>query len=589
MKKNGLFTQILIFFLIGLTLTGILSNVIMRQIADKNVQREKDVLSSGVTLDIENSLKEYQAYEWVLDYLITHYEDDLDLEYESFEKTEVKEAAFLSRHAGVTLTGVTAEQLETFSPEDQKAFAEIVFNHWLLRMNNMKQVYDVRYLYFFASDDRYEDCIFLITASDGTQERGSGPENAFTLGTLVQFSPEQAETIRNLKTENDKFVYADQLVNRYHYLFRIGDMNVISGMTFEVASIRADAEDQLRINITYYVLLQLLLSIYCLLYLYFFVLRPLQKVRMNVEEYGDMKDGEKVRDQLAKIRSKNEIGDLAVGISDMTRDIDSYMDEIRSITAEKERIDAELNIAQQIQADMLPNNFPPFPEIQEFDIYATMSPAREVGGDFYDFFMTDEKHIALVMADVSGKGVPAALFMVIAKTMIKNRALLGGTPAEIMRDVNNQLCSNNASGFFVTVWMAIIDIDTGKGIAANAGHEHPVLCRAGSNFELVKYRHSPALAVMEGKTFKEHEFTLHPGDRLFVYTDGVPEASDRDYKLFGTERMLESLNQNPEAGQEALLENLQKDINSFVGDAMQFDDITMLVFDYKGNSGEEKE
>ena len=249
---------------------------------------------------------------------------------------------------------------------------------------------------------------------------------------------------------------------------------------------------------------------------------------------------------------------------------------------EKERIGAELNVATQIQADMLPRIFPAFPERNEFDLFASMHPAKEVGGDFYDFFLVDDDHIALVMADVSGKGVPAALFMVIAKTLIKNRAQLGESPAEILKNVNEQLCEGNEAELFVTVWLAIIEISTGKGVAANAGHEHPTICRANGRYELVEYRHSPAVATMEGVRFREHTFELHPGDRLFVYTDGVPEATDANDELFGNERMLSALNSDPEAAPEQLLRSVREAIDAFVGDAPQFDDITMLGFSYFG-------
>ena len=249
---------------------------------------------------------------------------------------------------------------------------------------------------------------------------------------------------------------------------------------------------------------------------------------------------------------------------------------------DKERISAELNIATQIQADMLPRIFPAFPDRSEFDLFATMHPAKEVGGDFYDFFLVDDDHIALVMADVSGKGVPAALFMVIAKTLIKNRAQLGESPAEILKNVNEQLCEGNEAELFVTVWLAIIEISTGKGVAANAGHEHPTLCRANDKYELVEYRHSPAVATVEGVRFREHTFELHPGDRIFVYTDGVPEATNVNEELFGNERMLSVLNSNLDAAPDKLLQNMRAAINSFVGSAPQFDDITMMAFSYFG-------
>ena len=282
------------------------------------------------------------------------------------------------------------------------------------------------------------------------------------------------------------------------------------------------------------------------------------------------------------IRENNEIGDLYQGIRTMQGRIVEYMDNLTRVTAEKERIGAELSIASQIQADMLPRTFPPFPERHDLDIYATMRPAKEVGGDFYDFFLIDDDHLCLVIADVSGKGVPAALFMANAKTLIKNQAMMGCGPAEILRHVNAQLCEGNEAELFVTVWLAIVELSTGKGLAANAGHEHPALRRADGQYELVVYRHSPAVAVMEGMRFREHGFTLNPGDSVFVYTDGVTEATDPADRLFGTERMLEALNREPGADAKTLLTNVHAAIDGFVGDAPQFDDITMLCMQYYG-------
>jgi len=312
---------------------------------------------------------------------------------------------------------------------------------------------------------------------------------------------------------------------------------------------------------------------------------PLMRIRRNVTEFAQ--NDTKTTTLLSDIHTKDEIQELAESISLMENDIVKYIGNIRTITAEKERIGAELNVATQIQADMLPRIFPPFPDRKDFDIYATMTPAKEVGGDFYDFFLIDESHLGLVMADVSGKGVPAALFMVIAKTLIKNRAQMGGGPAEILQYVNEQLCEGNDAELFVTVWFAILDLTTGKGLAANAGHEHPAIRRAGGDYELVIYRHSPAVATMEGIRFREHEFELRPGDSLFVYTDGVAEATNARNELFGNDRMLAALNENPDAKPEALLRAVRQRIDGFVGDAPQFDDITMLSLLYQGAEGKD--
>ncbi|MBO4278852.1 MAG: SpoIIE family protein phosphatase [Spirochaetales bacterium] len=305
--------------------------------------------------------------------------------------------------------------------------------------------------------------------------------------------------------------------------------------------------------------------------------RPLMKMAKNIQNQ-DAGNLDFVIDKAYLTHDEIEV--LALEFKDLSDRTKDYINQITNITAEKERIGAELNVATQIQADMLPSIFPPYPNIKDFDIYATMHPAREVGGDFYDFFMTDGNHIALVMADVSGKGVPAALFMVIAKTLIKNRALLGGSPAEVLKDVNNRLCDGNKTQFFVTVWFAIIDLRTGKGVACNAGHEHPALRRADGKFELVVYKHSPVLGMMEDIDYDEHEFTINRGDTLFVYTDGVPEATDASERMFGDEKLIDALNINPSGTPEELIGNVAEEIRKFVNGVEQFDDITMLCFRY---------
>ncbi len=249
---------------------------------------------------------------------------------------------------------------------------------------------------------------------------------------------------------------------------------------------------------------------------------------------------------------------------------------------EKAAADRDLSVAASIQENILPKIFPYLPERKEFDLYATMNPAKEVGGDFYDFFMVDDDHLALVMADVSGKGIPAALFMMVSRTLIKNRTLMGEEPSKILYEVNNQLCEGNSAELFVTVWIAVISLSTGEGVAANAGHEHPALRHRDGKFELVQYRHSPAVATLENMKFRQHEFKLEPGDTFFVYTDGVTEATDAKNELFGNDRMLEALNKAPDAAPNVILANVKDGIDSFVKEAKQFDDITMLAFKYNG-------
>ena len=310
------------------------------------------------------------------------------------------------------------------------------------------------------------------------------------------------------------------------------------------------------------------------------LLKPIQNIAREAVRFA--RENTRSKSPLGeRINISNEIGQLARTIDTMEGDVLNYIDNLTRVTKEKEQIKAELGVATQIQADMLPRDFP---AQKEFELYATMTPAKEVGGDFYDFFMIDDDHLALVMADVSGKGVPAALFMVRSRTLIKIRAQMGGTPKEILRDVNNQLCEGNDADLFVTVWLGILEISTGKVIASNAGHEYPAIFRAGGQYELLLTKHSPAVATMEGMKFREHEFELHPGDNIYLYTDGVAEATNIHDELYGTERMIEALNTTINSSAAETLFTMKKSVDEFSGEAPQFDDITMLCVKYFGGA-----
>ena len=300
-----------------------------------------------------------------------------------------------------------------------------------------------------------------------------------------------------------------------------------------------------------------------------------------------------VKDRYAGIRDTNcftmlnintgdEVENLSNIMADMERDLAEYEKNFMRISAERERISTELALATRIQADMLPNIFPAFPNRPELDIYASMDPAKEVGGDFYDFFLIDDTHLGIVMADVSGKGVPAALFMMISKMLLQNYAMTGRSPAEVLKAVNNQVCANNREEMFVTVWFGILDTATGKITAANAGHEYPAVMHKGGMFKLVQDKHGLVIGGMEGISYKEYELTLTPGSKLFLYTDGVPEATNSCNEMFGTERMIAALNIKPDASSEVILHNVREAVDSFVKDAEQFDDLTMLCVEYKG-------
>ena len=329
------------------------------------------------------------------------------------------------------------------------------------------------------------------------------------------------------------------------------------------------------------VILALIVSIIAAAYIRRQFVLPLRRVSDEATRFSkDNKKGDPL-DDVSRIK---EINNLAVSIDSMEDEMIRYIENLTEVTAEKERIGTELSLASSIQENSVPNDFPAFPDRDDFDIYATMSPAKEVGGDFYNFFLVDDDHLAVVIGDVSGKGVPAALFMMVTNILVSFRTRTGGSPAEILKFVNDDLCEHNKIDMFVTIWLGILELSTGKLTYSNAGHEDPaVYSKRAGRFELIKTKHGFCAGGMAGMQYWDNELTLEEGDRLFIYTDGVPEASDADNKMFGLERMTRVLNDNTSGTLEHLLEAMKSEVDDFVGDAPQFDDLTMLCLERKKN------
>ena len=283
------------------------------------------------------------------------------------------------------------------------------------------------------------------------------------------------------------------------------------------------------------------------------------------------------------VKHDDELRELADSFATMYREVGAYIAKLETVTAEKERIGVELDVAAKIQSSMLPCIFPAFPDRNEFDIYATMDPAKEVGGDFYDFFMVDADHLAFVVADVSGKGVPAALFMVIGKTLIKDHTELHDDLGEVFTEVNNILCASNSEEMFITAFEGVLNLKTGELRYVNAGHEIPFLCRKGGVFEPYKVRAGFVLAGMQGIRYRAGSIQLEPGDKVFQYSDGIPEAINSEKAPYGMKRLESVLAKNSEKAPSELLPLVKADVDAFVGDADQFDDITMLCIEFKGN------
>ena len=309
------------------------------------------------------------------------------------------------------------------------------------------------------------------------------------------------------------------------------------------------------------------------------ITKPLSELKRDVEiiSSGNL-------DWKAEVRENNEVGDLAAAFNRMTESLRNYIDELTRVTGEKERVNAELDVANKIQQDMLPGKFSPRPDRHEVTLSASMSPAKGVGGDFYDFFYVDDDHLALVIADVSGKGIPAALFMMSSMIQIHDYTMALKSPAKVLEDVNRIVCIRNEESMFVTVWLGILELSTGKLTASNAGHEYPVIRPAGRSFALFRDKHSLPVGAMDDVHYTEYELQLTPGADVFVYSDGLPEGVNEKNEQFGTDRIVRVLNETDSSDPETLIREMDRAMQEFAAGTPQFDDLTMLSIHYNGQS-----
>ncbi|SDA09341.1 sigma-B regulation protein RsbU (phosphoserine phosphatase) [Ruminococcus sp. YE71] len=473
-------------------------------------------------------------------------------------------------------------------PPDYEVFRE--------ELNQIKDSSDIEYLYaiYFEDIDELHSLHYAINAKNQKELSSGKPlseiysymgkpceEGSFeddTLKTLQQ-------AVKNRNTENASLEgYSDEyghMLNGYRVIYDSNDNAVgLICVEIDINRINAEIHKYLLTVILIAVILTTVIILLSTLNTRYYLIGPIVRITKSsdlfLKQLQDNTDPDMLEYEDAHVNTGGELSLLAINVKSLADGVASYMTNLRAVTAEKERIGTELELAKKIQASMLPNIFPPFPERTEFDIYATMTPAKEVGGDFYDFFLIDDNHLGLVMADVSGKGVPAALFMMASKILLKNYAMTGSSPSKVLEQTNAQICKNNEQEMFVTVWFGILEISTGRITAANAGHEYPIIKKTDGDFELFKDKHGFVVGGMDGMKYKDYELILEKGDVLFLYTDGVAEATNVKNELFGTDRLLTALNNSKTADPKVLLENVKSAVDEFAGEAEQFDDLTML-------------
>lgn len=479
---------------------------------------------------------------------------------------------------------LSREDIEALTPEQQLAIAKYRYSDFVLEFQVAQYNYNYDSLYCI---DVSEENIGLLYAID-TDEY----DKRYSLGERWDYPVEEHPAVKEIRSYEDpndipKTLYEEARINGSDKRYYIGYTPiVIEGklygvicITYDWTPFRSTLNNSIFFMFAIGIVIMLISAALLLHFLHRSAIHPLRKIQKGVRNYMGDKDSAKIIEAMDKIKSQNEFGVLSDDIAELAEEIDRYNKENVRLVAEQERVAAELTLASGIQSHMLPKQFPDMPQ---FELYALMDPAKEVGGDFYDFFMIDDDRLGMVIADVSGKGVPASLFMMMSMIVLRNYARAGKSPSEVLRKANRSFCENDTDAMFVTVWFGILELSTGHVTAANAGHEYPMLRRADGGFELFKDKHGFVLGALPDMKYKDYEFDIEKGGTLFLYTDGAPEATNADQQLFGTDRMLLALNKAPDSSPQQLIETMTAAINDFVGDAPQFDDLTMLCVKYNG-------
>ena len=594
MKKNriSMILQIALLFIVGVILTGAISSIIIYVNAFDFVESSLLSSSEATKEDLHTYIENFNAHDWLLQYWYDHYDEmdiEYDVEYNAGTKTSEKCRLLIGRHPHLEPHYATIQEIEDLPPEDQKLYAEIAYSWLITRIDHLVEIYNYDYLYAIITSKPYDQSFLLFIAGKDNPGRGDGPGLLYPLGKVLTQTSSQKEAIISAINGKPKYSLNEdsRYLDFYFSLDTIKNGEVLLGMSHNLNEIEHDIWGHAISHSILSMIFLIILAILCLLMILLIVLQPLKKIQQNIRNYKLTKDSKAVVMSLSEIHSHNELADLSDDVAELTKEMDDYTVRIRKITSDNERIETELDLASRIQTSMLPNVFPAFPDRKDFDIFASMDPAKEVGGDFYDFFLLDDNHLCLIIADVSGKGVPAALYTMATKIILSQNIRMGKSPAEALSDTNETICHRNPEKMFVTVWLGMLDLSTGILTASNAGHEYPVILNNRNHFELFKDTHGFVIGGMDGLKYKEYDIQMKPGAKLFLYTDGLTEAVNDQKEMFGTDRILEVLNQSKNLSSQQIVENMKAAVNVFIQNTEPFDDLTMMCVCYNGSDTQE--
>lgn len=554
---------------------------------DTLLSNEYDLLVS-YNESLAEEIVDYTDIEWLVNYWNNNI-DKLDVVYDDDDAFDIKYEK---------LMGICEEKYNVFDvvklnpyeieEEDQKLLAEEELEYFTLLFNSYKRKIDCKYLYFITVDDK--EMHFLVNACNTNKEvRSNSDGGVFFPGRKKVMTEDEKYVINNVLNEvksSPKFSEAT-VSNNYNVYTPVivinketGEEKIVGilGITVGPENIFKDFYFNTIIIIAVILFIFFITCILLFIILNKMLIVPIINIQSILNKFKNDKNLDHICNELDNIKLNNEIGDLSKDIKTICRELADYTKEITEMYAEKQLLSAELDTAASIQESALRKDFEEFTRNLDVDIYASMKPAKEVGGDFYGFMMLDDDHIALYIADVSGKGVPGALFMMKCKVLIDNDFHYIKEPVKLLAEINNKICEDNDAEMFVTVWLGIYELSTGILKTANAGHEYPIIKHADGTAEVIKDKHGMVIGGLEDSVYFPHEIKLEKGDMLFVYTDGVTEAENINEEMYGMERLEKTINDMKVSSCKGADVVLMKDIEKFNEDADQFDDITILIF-----------
>ncbi len=594
-QKRRLMIQVSLLLVVFYVLGGVLSSILVYRGSSRTYLTAKDDMIKRDISKVKDSISNFLFMNWFFDYSLDHASEIMDRSTD--DDTSGWDSIFMERESDSEPTQEEVYDLVNEKANDNQKLQIAKGMQNTLATSLDCDFIEIGYgeLYVMAVDgdklgfiygqaNTYDDSIDVdsLVYDDEITPVKAG----YKLGDRLHFELDDHPALKKIvegRSTGTEFEIVTGTVGQLdfenHYtayspIIFDGRVQAVVVIDYDWDDFRNELIDQIKIMIVALTVGIILSCGLVILLLNRVAVKPLSQLQSAVNEYKNTKDSEKAVENIGKIKSENEIGKLAKDVSSLALEIDSYMKENMSLVGERERIAAEMELAKRIQMDILPKDFP---NRDDLKLYAAMDPAKDVGGDFYDFFYIDDDHLGMVISDVSGKGMPAALFMMRAKSQISKTAVRGDAPEDVFNTVNQELCRNNDEQMFVTSWYGILEISTGKITAVNAGHEYPAIRKPNGKFELYKDPRSMFLGGFDMTKYKQYELSLEKGSTLFVYTDGVVEATAPDEEMFGNDRLLEALNKEPDAEPEKLLRNVREAVDEFAGEADQFDDLTMLA------------